>query len=176
MTQEEFIDFLRRAEKAVYERIGDNRQRWEELGDWPFPNEERSRFEQAPMPPGGWLGWLPIRSFDNPNIHGGTKAEAIKAALQWDDAEVFQLPVRSSDIHKVIEHTPARLVGAFQRWYYDNLTECPLSEYKRKLEELFYKDPSVASPDVIRADVESLPYTYRQVVEKQGGEISKAYR
>lgn len=178
VTEEEFINFLRRAEKAFYDKLRRMRDVWEQaLGPCPFPDQQRQRFELASMPPGGWPGdWSPIWSFDKPNIHGGKEARSVMAALKWDAADIFQLPVRSSDIHKVIEHTHSRLVRAFDDWYYVNLTEYPLSKYKEKLEELFYHDPSVASASVIFDDVNSLPHTYRQVVERHGGEIPKAFR
>ena len=118
----------------------------------------------------------PIWSFDNPTIHVAPTAQSVKAALGWGDADVFGLPVGSSDIHKVIEQAHSRLVWAFHEWYYNNLTEYPFSVYTEQLGELFYNAPSVASQSVVLGDVYSLPSTYRKVIERGGGEIPKAYR
>lgn len=48
--------------------------------------------------------------------------------------------------------------------------------YKRKLEELFYNDPSVASPAAIMGDVATLPELYEEIISKEGGWAAKAFR
>jgi hypothetical protein len=51
-----------------------------------------------------------------------------------------------------------------------------LDVYKRKLEELFYSDPSVAPPEVVMGDVATLPELYEEIISKEGGWAAKAFR
>ncbi len=154
------------------------RAAWEAaLGLVPFPAQERQRFELACMPPGGWpWEWKPIWSFDNPSIHGGVGGALVLQALGIPKAQHFELTVRSSDIHKVIEHTHARLVGQFEDWYYIDPQPYELSVYKGVLEQLFYTRYEVASAEVIMEDVQSMPGTLAKVISAAGGEIGKPWR
>jgi hypothetical protein len=97
--------------------------------------------------------------------------------LQLEAPDHFELPSNSCDIHRVIEHTHARLVAAFNDWlYHDPSDMLTMDDYKRKLEELFYNDPSVASPAVIMGDVATLPELYEEIISKEGGWAAKAFR
>jgi hypothetical protein len=185
ITRNEFIEFMKRARAAFYKKQGifANRCRWNfELGT-PLCGEARQRFE-LPLPEGsslnwdeGWLGWHPIFSFDNPPAHGGEGGKRVLPALQLEAPDHFELPSNSCDIHRVIEHTHARLVAAFNDWlYHDPSDMLTMDDYKRKLEELFYNDPSVASPAVIMGDVATLPELYEEIISKEGGWAAKAFR
>lgn len=165
ITRAEFIDFMNEATKAFYRKLSipANHQRWDEqLG---------TDLEED------WLGWNPIFSYDNPPAHGGVTGKKVMEALDLQAADHFELPPNSCDIHRVIEHTHARLVAAFNDWLYRDPSEVfTMSDYKQKLEELFYKHPPVASPEVIMADVQDLPKLFQEVIEKKGGWASKAFR
>lgn len=138
---------------------------------------ERARFEVGPRPPKGCEDvWYPIWSFDNPNIRGGLSALSVLEATGWTEADLFPLPARSSDIHKVIEHTHARLSEAFHKWYYNDRRLHSLRRYKVVYEEFFYTDPAVASADVIMGDVVGLTATLLKIAQAKGGEIPKKYR
>ncbi len=184
-TREEFINFLGRAQDAFWRLLEQpaNVAKWvTALGAAPA-GFIRQVFEEGkaagpgvscPVPM-----WFPMWSFDNPGIHGG------KGGKPWNDfvsmanlraTEIFDLPVRSSDIHKVIEHTHARLVKSFYKVYDSNLQSTPISFYKDVLRNHFYTNPWVASAKVIRGDVESLRATLHKIVEKKGGEIPKPMR
>ena len=122
---------------------------------------ERLKYEQA-RPEGGWSPiWFPVWSFDNPSIHGGSRPgtrEPFLRALGLPDAEVFPLPVHSSDIHKPVEHTHARVVTSFESEYYDDPQPHTLATYKDRFKGKFESDPSVARAEVIAADVHSRPW------------------
>ena len=94
-------------------------------------------------------------------------------ALQLEAQDHFELPSNSCDMHRVIEHTHARLAAAFNDWLCDRFT---MDDYKRKLEELFYSDPRVASAGVIMGDVATLPELYEEIIAKEGGWAAKAFR
>lgn len=161
VTQREFIDFMKRAQEAVYTRLQDPavRARWEQqVGPWGLPEND------------------PIFSFDNPNIHGGRDPMKIMKPLRLDLDSHFELPANSSDIHKVIEHTHGRLVKVFQDWLYADSTKYSLPTYKTALEQIFYKWDSVASHTVIDKDVKSLPALFAEVVRLEGGWPKKCWR
>jgi hypothetical protein len=122
--------------------------------------------------------WFPIWSFDNPGIHGGkgTPLSQVLASIGLGDTEKFNLPVHSSDIHKVIEHTHARLVGSFCKLYESDIQPQKVGEYKSILRKLFYTKSSIASAKVIHGDVMSLRATLEKILENQGGEIPKPLR
>ncbi len=181
MTEEAFIAFLKRAVAAFNNRLRQDaaaHQTWSDaLGPVPRSEAERARFEMGPRPPKGWPAvWHPIWSFDNPNIHGGLSALSVLEAMEWTEANNFPLPACSSDIHKVIEHTHARLTAAFFKWYYNDRRLHSLRRYKVVHEEFFYTNPAVASADVIMGDVMSLTTTLLKIAEAKGGEIPKKYR
>ncbi len=180
VTREEFIAFLRRAQEAFVGKMRDpaNVQLWQEaLGPVPTDPAERSRFEMGPMPEGGWPDfWSPIWSFDNPSIHGGPGGSSVLEALGISQADHFELPVRSSDIHKVIEHTHARLVIKFEEWYYYDPQQYELRAYKVVFERCFYDAACVASANVIMKDVLSIPRLAAKVVAERGGEVPKRFR
>jgi hypothetical protein len=138
VTQEEFIDFMKRAQRAVEVQLQEPtaRQLWEEkVGKL------------------GTAGCGPIYSFDHPPIHGGKKPGVVMCALGLTLRDHLMLPTHSCDIHRVIEHTHARLVDAFQKWMYDDSTAYNLDTYKRALEFLFYHGNGVAAASVIESDV-----------------------
>ena len=121
-------------------------------------------------------GCTPIYSFDHPNIHGGQNPQPVMSALNLTVADHLMLPTHSCDIHKVIEHTHARLVGAFQRWLYDDSTPYNLAVYKRNLEGLFYVGKGVAQPKEISEDVKSLPELFRELIKLKGAWPPKHFR
>lgn len=186
ITRSEFIEFMKRARAAFYRRRGSfpHRLRWNvELG-LPLYGKSRERFEM-PRPKGapakdwedGWLGWDPIFSFDNPSAHGGKGGKLVLPALQLDASDHFELPSNSPDIHRVIERTHARLVGAFNDWLYHDASDAfSMADYMAKLEDLFYNEPGVASRQVIMADVVKLPELYENVIANEGGWADKAFR
>lgn len=180
VTQEEFIAFMTRASKKVYDMLLDSqhRQKWEDaLGICPGDDHIRRQYQLTSAPKEGWCsGWEPIWSFDHPNIHGGRDGASVLEALGLNAADHFPLPANSCDLHKVIEHTHARLVGSFQRWLYADCQEYDMSTYKEKLKALFYTDASVAHSSVISADIATMPELCDQIVEVKGGWPPKAFR
>lgn len=194
VTQEEFCGFMRRAVAAFWKQLTKprdpdddedkgNMARWVgALGRVPRGEEERGKFvpEGTPSPPGGWARlWFPVWSFDNPSIHGGTggkQLEAVLSRIGLPAAEVFDLPVHSSDMHKVVEHTHSRIVDAFEDWFYSNPKPYPLAAYKEVIKLLFYDDPGVAAPNVIEGDVCTLPLTLEAIAAVEGREIPKRLR
>lgn len=161
VTREEFIDFMKRAQQAVYKKLQDAQARevWERaVGRWGVPGND------------------PIFSFDHPNIHGGNKPGIIMAAMGLTRASHFMLPANSCDIHKIIEHLHARLVGAFQKWLYEDSTKYNLDVYKRRLEQIFYTCPEIASPPVIQKEVNSLPALFQELIDIKGAWPPKAWR
>ena len=161
MTMAEFTDFMKRAKQAVEARLQDPalRELWEKaVGTL------------------GQAGCGPIYSFDHPNIHGGKKPQVIMRALGLTLADHFMLPTHSCDIHRVIEHTHARLVRAFQNWLYDDSTKYNLATYKAVLEQLFYFGTVVAQPAVIAKDVKGLPKLFEELVKIGGAWPPKHFR
>lgn len=165
---------------ALWQKLADpsNLLKWvTTLGPVP-KGAERLKYELAR--PEGWSPvWFPIWSFDNPSIHGGNRPGTLDpflASLGLSAAEVFPLPAHSSDIHKVVEHTHARGVKSFEEQYYGDPRILTVPTYKRIFQECFEKDPAVASPEVIAADVQSLVATMAAVAVKEGGEIPKRLR
>lgn len=138
MTQEEFTDFMKRAQRAVEVRLQEPAARQ-------LCEEKVGRL--------GTAGCGPIYSFDHPPIHGGKKPGVIMHALGLTLQDHLMLPSHSCDIHRVIEHTHARLVDAFQRWLYVDSKAYNLDTYKRALEFLFYHGNGVAAASVIESDV-----------------------
>ena len=123
----------------------------------------------------------PIFSFDHPRIHGGQHPELIFEEMGLHPKfSHFWLPTNSPDIHKVIEHTHARLVQTFQTWLFRDSSTYSLQEYKKALEMIFYSHSvdfsSVASWQVIKADVDSLHATLREVAGLKGGWPEKKIR
>lgn len=169
-----------RARQKFYGLLSQSQHRWHwELGLGPVvEGAARARYEMAPAPPGGWQAeeWSPIWSFDNPNIHGGPGGGSVLQALGLEAADHFELPINSCDIHRVIEHTHARLVGAFDRQFYDDMCDQSLGTHKEILDRLFYSDVSVASPEVIVGDVQKLPELFSEIIEHQGGWPPKCFR
>lgn len=154
------------------------------LGELPSDPAVRAKFELEPGPYTflegfGGATWPAVWSWDNPSCHGGTKPGTRQALLErmgMAAAERFPLPVRSSDLHQLVEHTHARLVAAFEKWYHYDPQPYDLRDYKAKLEHLFYNDPTVASPGVIMENMKHLPETCRQVKAARGGKIPKKWR
>lgn len=157
----EFIDFMKRAKQAVEARLQDPavRELWEKaVGKLGQP------------------GCGPIYSFDHPNIHGGKKPQAVMRALGLTLADHFMLPTHSCDIHRVIEHTHARLVRTFQTWLYEDSAQYNLATYKAVLETLFYHGAGVAEPHVIAKDVKGLPELFQELINIRGAWPAKHFR
>ena len=183
--REEFINLLGRAQDAFWRQLEQpaNVARWETTPGAAPGGFIRHAFEEGkaagpcvscPLP-----AWFPITSFDNPGIHGG------KGGKPWNEflsmvnlhaTNIFDLPVRSSDIHKVIEHVHARLLKSFYKVYESNVLSAPMTVNKELLGNPFYTSPSAVSAKVIHGDVESLRDTLQKIVEKQGGENPKPRR
>ena len=166
---------MKRVKEATHRGLRDNpavRYRWETtVGRWGWPTQVK---KQPPIPPEE--DNEPIFSFDNPAIHGGKHPEIIMRAMNLTLDDHFELPPNSCDIHKVIEHMHARLVGAFQEWMYADSTSYDLPTYKLALERIFYTDPSVASHQVIMKDMQSLPALFRELVAIEGAWPKKMWR
>lgn len=163
----------------VYELMRDPtvRLHWETaLGPCPSDDRTRARYEMSGKPAGGWMGWEPIWSFDHPTIHGGRDGKPVLTALGLSSSEHFQLTANSCDLHRVIEHTHARLVGRFQSWLYEDCQAYDMQVYKDKLKSIFYHDNPVANPQVIASDVEKLPELCEAILEVEGGWPRKAFR
>lgn len=175
---------MARAKEAFWKKLGEagNLTAWvTKLG---FPLGLRARrafFEPAkidskqPVP----SFWFPIWSWDRPPSHGGTgqaTTRAVLEALGLPDTEFLWLPSRSPDIHKIIEHTLARLITQFETWYQYDPQPYATRAYKEVLKHLFYNCPAVASAAVITNDVWTLPLTLLKIMEALGGDIPHIYR
>lgn len=161
VTQQEFIDFMKRAQEAVYARLLDPhiRVRWEiAVGPWGRPGND------------------PIFSFDHPNVHGGKKPGVVMHAMGLTLRSHFMLPCHSCDIHRVIEHTHARLVKKFQDWLFEDDTVYNLDRYKRELEKIFYNNTKVAGWETIGWDVAGLPELFEELVRIRGGWPASCWR
>ena len=179
VTRQEYSEFLQNAWMAAIELINDPEKGklWRDtLGPVPASDAERCRFELEPTPLGGWqgdcspgmpAGWLPILSFDNPSIHDKLGLPAHRR---------FPLSTRSSDIHKVVEHTHARLVKAFEQWYYVDPQVYTVAAYKGVIERIFKTDPGVASAKTIMNDVRTIPGLAAEIIARGGGEVPKVFR
>lgn len=162
MTRNEFINFMIRAQQAVYHKLHHEPQL-------------REVWEKAVGPLGPPAN-DPIFSFDHPNIHGGKKPGIVMHEMGLTLKDHLQLPVNSCDIHRMIEHTHARLVESFQLWLDRDSTKYSLEFYKRGLERLYYEDPTVASPYVLQKDLNGLPALFQEVIDINGAWPPKAWR
>lgn len=143
---------------------GEARLKWELV----HTNMDGSAFSWGP-----YSQWDPVLSFDKPPIHGGRdkgfQGRSVLSALGLEARHSFPLPPHSPDIHRVIEHTHARLVGEFSSWLYtEQSNTLTMQDYKKKLLELFWFHPKVAQPAVIWKDVQGLPALYQSIVERGG--------
>ena len=184
-TKKEFINFLNRAQEAFWLKLSTMPAlltKWVQLLGLPYKmGAQRLLFEGA-KPPLGRLPsfWFPIWSWDRCSIHGGKGGEPLDAVLRsagLPRAEFFDLPPRSGvDIHRIIEHVHARLVGLFGAWYCSDPQPYAVEAYKTVLQQIFYSFPGVASPEVIEAEVRKLPPVLQEVIAKSGGAVSKPFR
>lgn len=116
----------------------------------------------------------PTLSFDNPRVHGGpNRWIEIMNACRLSKEQRFLLPPYSPDMHRVIEHTHARLVSDFQGWLNTHVGDFDLPAYKAKLQELFYERQTA---DVIAADVSTLPALYGAIIRAEGAWPPKSFR
>ena len=184
VTRKEFINFMRRTVAACGQLLAveENRAKWEEtLGPVPV-GEERLKYELHPSPAGGYAPyWGPIYSFDNPSIHGGKAGspthEAVLQAIGLARCEVFDLPVRSSDIHKVVEHAHGRVQEVFNRWFYNDPTPYEIRGVKNMVLGAVYEPQyKVTPPEVIAPDTDSLIATSVGIAVRAGGEIPQPLR
>lgn len=154
-TKREFIDFCKTAVAVINAKLADEtcRKAWEEAG---------------------LKGVKPTISFDNPNIHGGEKNWGnIMAACGMTKRQRFPLTKYSPDIHRIIEHTHARLVRDFQEWLDTHDGDFDLPAYKVKLIQLFYEKQTAK---VIAADVSTLRELYSEIIKAGGGWPPKRFR
>lgn len=119
-TEEEFKGCMRRASEAFRAKMQQpgNWEKWcKVLGAAPV-GVERDKYAQLPKPSKGLPFFLsPSFSWDNPSVHGGKGGPAYDAfvkGLGLTHPNFFNLPVRSSYIHEVIEHARVRFVDSFQ--------------------------------------------------------------
>lgn len=202
VTQEEFIDFMKRAEKVVDDKLARAQDRacWERYLQ-PVPDARmmpagrqtardigrlRQRFELHRQGPEVWAQepeWLPIWSFDHPNIHGGETGAPVLEALGLSEAEHFPLTQNSPDLHRVVERTHARLCQRFDRWFLMQKQEHSMSRYKEEFMRMFYEDAPVASAGVIDRDAcgethgsPNLRDLYLNVVSKKGDWADRPFR
>lgn len=154
-TKAEFVDFLKETVEKIKKLLegGESRLLWEVAG---------------------LSGVEPMFSFDNPRIHGGAERwEELMLACDLEKKQRYPLSPYSPDIHRVIEHTHARLCGDFQRWINSHTGPFDLPAYKSKLFELFYERQT---PEVIANDVKTLPALYAAIIKAGGGWPPKPFR
>lgn len=151
---------------------GEERKLWEAVN---------TKMDGTPFewPDDSW--WAPIFSFDKPPIHGGKDTSfpgrPVLQALGLEAPQNFPLIPHSPDIHRVIEHTHARLVGEFNDWLYHNPSnKITTKEYKEKLVELFYGSPTVARSEVITKDVFGLVFCFKDIVARDGNWALACFR
>jgi hypothetical protein len=111
--------------------------------------------------------------FDNPYIHVGKKAMDFMHEKGIDPALHFRIPAYSPEFNKVIEHAHARLQPAIQMELSKNREAWSFQRVKDIVEQAFQE---VNKPATIKKDVESLPATYKQILDAKGGHIPRRYR
>lgn len=108
----------------------------------------------------------PIWSFDNDRIHQNTLT---LASLKINTKNRFPLPPNSPDMHRVIERCVGRLKDKFQAWLYDHPAPRDATDYQDALREVFTSSQTkVATPNVIRGEVEKLPTLWPMILERGG--------
>lgn len=152
VTTEEWRDFMLELRAAVYGTLADEKKH----AEW----EQRTG--------GTVIACPPLYSFDNPTIH-------TDPATLWElqiipNLTRLELPPRSPDLHKVIEHSHAVICQRFQQWVNETSETWEMPGYCNVLRHLFY---TKLTPTGIRKDVESLDKTFQAVVER-GGERAPA--
>lgn len=110
-------------------------------------------------------------AFDNAGVHKGANLQQF--GIQAGD--ILHTPPYSSDMQKVVEHAHANLYHGMQDWLLQpeqqNRGKLPIEDCKAKHDALFYN-----MTEAIQKDVLSLPATYDEIIQKQGGYISKGNR
>jgi hypothetical protein len=112
--------------------------------------------------------WL--YSWDNDKIHQG----AVLTQVDITEADRFELPELSSDMHKVVEHVHAWLQAGMQQWLEErDDAKVTVEECKAELRRLFEQPER---EEGIMSDVASLKATYQAVIDRKGGYIPAADR
>lgn len=110
-------------------------------------------------------------AFDNAGVHQG--ADLRKYGI--NSCDIVDVPSLSSDLQKVVEHCHANLYNAMQRWMERPEQQCrkklPVEECMEQLLTAFR-----GMKEQIQMDVDSLPETYQEIIERQGGYVSKGRR
>lgn len=98
----------------------------------------------------------PRYSFDNATIHKMEELEGL--ALDWNDR--VELPAKSPDMHKVIEHVFGTLETAMQEALHDDPSLSRGHQYAALLRDLF---KNLITPDSVQKDIMSLYPLYRML-------------
>jgi hypothetical protein len=110
-------------------------------------------------------------AFDNAGVHKG--ANLRQFGITSDD--IVHVPALSSDMQKVVEHCHANLQHHMQAWLCEpqqqQRKKLPVEECMAEMGKGFQ-----AQKEAIRKDVDSLPATYDEIIEKKGGHVSKKNR
>ena len=114
-------------------------------------------------------GKPPLFSYDNPPIHNKAPLEEIG----MQQSERVDLPPRSPDMHKVIEHVFGTLTGGMNASLAKDPAMKSAPQYKAELERLF---ASMITSESVSKDVESLPATYQGILDVEGGWPDKSLR
>ena len=112
--------------------------------------------------------WL--YSWDNDKVHRG----ADLAKVGFTEADRFDLPELSSDMHKVVEHVHAWLDRKMQQWLEARGDAAvDIDEAMEELKRLFMQ---CYPKSAVQKDVDSLKETYKAVVDAGGGFVAAKHR
>lgn len=106
----------------------------------------------------------PLYSFDNDSIH----TAANLCCSKINDSLVVELPARSPDLHRVIEHVFGYVSNAFNQHLWYNPSCDSLAKYKAAIIRVFKE---MVTPAAISADVKGLKALYDAV--RKGGKWPK---
>lgn len=110
------------------------------------------------------LGFRPLLSYGNDRVHTSPLACLPEHGV-FSGRDRLVLPARSPDLHRVIEHSHARLCKQFIKLLHYQSDVLTAGQYIEQLRSLFFKHESV---EVISKDVAKLPELYH-VVAVEGG-------
>lgn len=114
-----------------------------------------------------------VYSFDNDAVHQGAMEELQQRGLITNSNRA-PLPPNSPDMHKVVEHSIARLTSMVnsELAHTEDLV-LPVEHWRSRLEQMFLTGITAAS---IRADVASLKATYQAIIDVAGSWPPRKYR
>jgi hypothetical protein len=110
-------------------------------------------------------------AFDNAGVHQGANLRQYGI----NSSDIVDVPALSSDLQKVVEHCHANLYNAMQKWL-----QAPQQQSRKKLpvEECMAQLLTTfrGMKEQIQKDVDSLPATYQEIIDREGGYVSKSNR